>query len=279
MVDPSRLYVEAVAKGRSLFPLLQQRLNNPNTHDVEVACLELYYRLQNDPGWPGMRPEHDNAFENENLELQGGSWTTVDVNGRTSSDVAYSKLFDPRQGSIICTFNDKSRDNNQPHERLEWSQVISQIYQKLALESHQPATELRTIWRYWIVNPETRTILGEAKSFGNPREECPWFIEYRHGDSGFFALLGCPNGKGVVQMLTDHSHALGRKTIACIRVLKSIQMTAPPTMYFVLADCLYELPAKAKGSKRSAAGQRRAEKRQKTNLPGGEQGNSTLGRA
>ncbi len=152
------------------------------------------------------------------------------VNGRTSSTGAYSNLFAPGQGSIICVYKDKSHDGNQPRDRLEWSQVISQVYQKLALESLQPATELRTLWRFWIVNDETQDILGEAKSFGHPRYEPPWFTEYRPGDSGFFALLGCPNGKDIVRMLADPSDALGRKTIACILVLKGTQISALVTV-------------------------------------------------
>ena len=105
---------------------------------IAPPCLKkLNYRLDNLRRWPGMPPEHEDALENENLELEGGGWTTVTVNGRTSSRGAYSNLFAPRQGSIICVYNDKSHDGNQPHDRLEWSQVISQVYQKLALESLQ----------------------------------------------------------------------------------------------------------------------------------------------
>ena len=44
------------------------------------------------------------------------------------------------------------KGENRPRDRLEWSQVIPKVYQKLALESLQPATELRTMWRFWIVN-------------------------------------------------------------------------------------------------------------------------------
>ena len=115
------------------------------------------------------------------------------VNGRTWSGGAYPDLFAPGQGSIICVYNAKSHDGNQPRDRLEWSQGISQVYRKLALEPLQSATELRTIWRFWIVNDETQEILGEAKSFGHPRDESPWFTECRLGDGGFFAPLGCPN--------------------------------------------------------------------------------------
>lgn len=127
---------------------LQQRLDNPATHGVEVASLELNYRLDSHPGWPGMSPEHEDAFENENLELEGGGWITVTVNGSTSSEGAYSNFFAPGQGSIVCVYNDKSQDENQPRDRLEWSQVISQVYQKLTLESLQPTTKLRTISRF-----------------------------------------------------------------------------------------------------------------------------------
>ena len=110
MVDPSRLCIEALAKGRIFFPLLQQRLDNPNTHDVEMASLELNYRLDNLPGWPGIPPEHKDAFENENFELKGGGWTTVTVNSRTSNRGPSSNLFAPGQGSIICVYNDKSHE-------------------------------------------------------------------------------------------------------------------------------------------------------------------------
>ena len=48
MVDPSRLYGEAEAKGRTLISLLQQRLDIPAAHDIERASVELNYRLDSD---------------------------------------------------------------------------------------------------------------------------------------------------------------------------------------------------------------------------------------
>ena len=84
------------------------------------------------------------------------------------------------------------------------------------------------------------------------------YTEYHLGDdndSGFFTLLGCPNGSGVVRMLIDHSSALGHKTITSVRVLNSPDSLFPPTMYFVLADC--DIAAPITKSKRSLAGQRR----------------------
>ena len=61
---------------------------------------------------------------------------------------------------------------------------------------------------------------------GGLRDEALRFTEHRPGDSGFFALLGCANGEGVVRMLTDHCNVLGRRSIACVRVLKDIETKA-----------------------------------------------------
>ena len=39
--------------------------------------------------------------------------------------------------------DNKSRDNNQPYDRLEWSQTIFQVFQTLALRSLQPTSGFR----------------------------------------------------------------------------------------------------------------------------------------
>lgn len=145
-----------------------------------------------------------------------------------------------------------------------------QVYQKEAIKTLHELRRLRTIWRFWIINPDTNRILGEAKTHGNPEDNNLPFIEYRPGvastNSGFFALLGCPNGSGVVRMLTDYCSTLGNKTIESVRVLNSRESTSPPTMYFVLGEATIMTPAKS--SKRSSAGQRDA-KRQKMSESGG----------
>lgn len=115
-----------------------------------------------------------------------------------------------------------------------------QVYQIEAAKILQPLRKLRTIWRFWIMNLDTHRILGEARVHGSPEDQGLPYVEYRPGEtsnhSGFFALVGCPNGSGIVRMLTDYCSALGNKTIECVRVLKSRDTNAPPTMYFVLAD-------------------------------------------
>lgn len=277
MATPSSIYTQAETKGRLLFQRLQQRLRDSAAHDEVQASLEINYGISALECPPNHGTVVENAFLNENIELE--DWRSVSVNDRTSSEAIYTNYFCPGQGSIFCTENDKWKDHNHPQDRLQWSEIVFQIHQSEAVKAHQSAKLLRTIWRFWIVDPDTNDILGEAKSFGNPHDEGLPYTEYRQedsgNDSGFFALLGCPNGSGIVRMLTDHCTALGHKTITSVRVLNSRDSTSPPTIYFVLADCDVITPANK--SKRSRAGQKRDAKRHQKDHPGQAQGSMTSG--
>ena len=131
------------------------------------------------------------------------------------------------------------------------------------------------------MNPDTRRILGKARVHGRPEDQGLSYIEYRPGgttnDSGFFALLGCPNGSGIVRMLTDNCNALGNKTIEIVRVLTPSDTTELPIVYFVLAEVAATTPTKR--LKRSAAGQRRDAKRQEKRDSGGSECSRLLGSA
>ena len=179
----------------------------------------------------------ENAFFNENIEVEG--WTHVTVRSIGYPDPAYSNFISATQGSIVCVNNNKLEDHNASESRLEWSDIMFQVYRIEAAKRLQSMRELRTIWRCWIMNPDTRRILGEARVHGSYQDQSLSYIEYRPGgttsDSGFFALLGCPNGSGIVHMLTDNCNALG-KTIGRVRVLTPSDTTELPIMYFVLVE-------------------------------------------
>ena len=240
-----------------------ERLEN-NANDVVAANVELNYYLEINPLLePTVEPE---ALASENLRLE--DWKNVVVRSIESPPqdrVPYSNYFNPIQGSIICSNNDKSQDRNDPDERLQWSEVMFQVYQKMTKDSLQSTKELGTIWRSWVVNSSTLYILAEAQWFGTdegPPRDMGSYDEYRTGDRGFFAILGSPNGSGVVRMLSDHCNAF-RKTIISVRVLNPIPPPMHPTFYFVLADypLVSALPTKRGKNTISTAGQRR--KRQK----------------
>ena len=69
----------------------------------------------------------ENALFDENIDKEG--WTQVSVKSNSYQEVAYSILISAPQGSIGCLLNDKFEEHNAPESRLEWSDIMSQVYQ------------------------------------------------------------------------------------------------------------------------------------------------------
>ena len=69
----------------------------------------------------------ENALFDEKIEKEG--WTQVCVKSNGYQEVAYSILISAPQGSIGCLFNDKFEDHNAPESRLEWRDIMFQVYQ------------------------------------------------------------------------------------------------------------------------------------------------------
>ena len=188
------------------------------------ANLEVNYNTEGFECPPDHGEEVENALSDENIDLE--AWRSVTVRSRQCAEIVYSNFFYPAQGSIFCAYNDKTKDSK---DRLDWSEIVFQTYQTEADWALQSPKLLRTIWRFWIVNPDIDTILGQAKSFDNPIHEDSPYMGNRLGDgdndSDFFALLGYPNGSGVVRMLIDHCSTLGIKTITSVRLLDSPDST------------------------------------------------------
>ena len=253
-----------MAKGRSLFAELQLRLDTPSRHDIVTPSLADNYDLEVRAERPGLSGGVEIAFQHENLRLQEEGWHGVIVESKTSSLQIGHHFFDPKQGSVVCVDNNKFNDGNEPPNRLEWSAILFHCHKTVADQLAKPTTKLKTIWRCFIINDQTRQMIGESKTFGSPRDESPLFVEYRPSDEGFFALLGCPNGKGIVRLCTDHSDALGRKTIACVRVLKGDEGYGP-ALFFVLENHRPPTPAKGLKSYKSSGKLKREKKKAEKN--------------
>ena len=88
----------------------------------------------------------ENAFFNENIEVEG--WTHVTVKNIGDPDPAYSNFISATQGSIVCVNNNKLEDHNAPESRLEWSDIMFQVYQIEAAKRLQSLRRLRTIGRW-----------------------------------------------------------------------------------------------------------------------------------
>ena len=188
-VVASQQFLAAEAKGRRLFAALEQKLRQSGS-DVRDRDIDISYHQESFGSSVDFDTQFVNALDNENIQFDG--WTHVSVSDSTNSQVAYSNYFCPREGGILCFDNDKDKDGNEPGDRIEWSDLMYHVYEQQAIEKQQPMSKLRIIWRFHIVNSETRRIIGEAKTFGAPNVG-PFFTEYTRSDprdSGFFALLG-----------------------------------------------------------------------------------------
>lgn len=69
----------------------------------------------------------------------------VSVTSNGYPDPAYSNFISAPQGSIVCTNNDRFEDHNAPENRLEWSDVMFQVYQMEAAKRLQVLRGLRII--------------------------------------------------------------------------------------------------------------------------------------
>lgn len=138
-----------------LLSLMQQLLDTSAAQDIEIASVELSYRLSSCPLLVRDTHEAKKCFRQRESWAWGSELKQCDCHQQNVERENYSNLFASRQDSIVCADNDKSRDINEPCDCLEWSQILIQFYQTLAFRTLQPTSELRTIWRFWIVNNET----------------------------------------------------------------------------------------------------------------------------
>ena len=116
-------------------------------HDRVQANIEINYELESWEGSADLGSDAlENALFNENIDLEG--WTFVSVKSNGYQDPAYSNFLSAPQGSIVCFNDDKSEDHNAPESRLEWSDIIFQVYQMEAAKRLQVLRGLRTIWRF-----------------------------------------------------------------------------------------------------------------------------------
>jgi hypothetical protein len=247
------VYCAAIEKGRGLFEKLQTHLDDAKTEDVVRDDLTLHYQRRIEAENPRNIEQYlHRALINEGADFEDWKVVTVWSLDGNSINAPYLNYISA-EGAVVCNFNDKFLDHNEPEDRLEWSEMLFQIYANVTREAGKPLKNLRTIWRIVISNGDTTTILGEATKKGSGTWQRT-FLEFKAGTNGFFALLGCPNGKGIVRMLTEHCNGCGRKTIQSVRIphLKARHM-----MYFVLEDAPFSIPELPTPSPKKSKGKER----------------------
>lgn len=261
-------YVGAENKGRHLFGSLQTRLADPTAIDIACANLDIRYENNSWSAEPGIDDACLAALTNAGIGLeQGWELSNIYTRPRTSDtqESVYSNFMSAIEGCIVCVNNNKDKDTNEPGNRLQWSQAIFQVYEQLASKTHTTLKTLNTVWRCYIINTDTNklitALMRETRNANGLPTRRDNYIEFVEGQSGFYALLGSPNGSGIVRMLTEFSEALGRKNILSVRIM---ERHSPPTLCFVLVDSPVletKLPVTPQKPKLSVAGQKRRETR------------------
>lgn len=126
----------------------------------------------------------------------------------------------PVDNAIIAFSNDRGGDEEEGEDRSpdNWSDMVWWLWLR-ATASGGDKSSLSQIFRYNVDNEASKEILEEI--LGDKQDEVVTLQpdEAQSQDNGFWALLGCPNGTGMIHLVGDHKKALngkGIKSISCI---------------------------------------------------------------
>lgn len=126
----------------------------------------------------------------------------------------------PVDNAIIAFSNDRGGDEEGDEDKSpdNWSDMVWWLWLRATTQGGE-ASGLQQIFRYNVDNPDSRDILEEV--VGTKQDEIVTLEpdDARSQDNGFWALLGCPNGTGMIHLVGDHKKALngkGIKSISCV---------------------------------------------------------------
>ncbi|KAL8852098.1 MAG: hypothetical protein Q9221_003028 [Calogaya cf. arnoldii] len=216
-------YSSCGAKGLRYWNALQAKLQDPDAVDVDRRQLFLDY----------YGTEHGDTEDDAALEIQQDlldlglspidrytkclSLSRSSLDGPEDYETAYQNMFNTQDGAIIATSNDRAKDSQ---KRLFWSDVVFHNY----VEEMQPSESLSTLRAVFQVTITNRGTIQVAKAAYAAQQPPLDFGSHGWKDWTlakqpyfFYAFLGTDNVKGMAHLLTDHSVALGKKTITKIR--------------------------------------------------------------
>jgi hypothetical protein len=104
--------------------------------------------------------------------------------------------------------NYSGRDRNPAYEKMHFSEIVWQIYKKLAVEQDVPVWRLRAAWCYTVKNDQVlKTILFGLKEMNKDYDNAETVV-WRREDKGFNGILGIPNGTMIYQNLVTRRIAM-----------------------------------------------------------------------
>ena len=90
----------------------------------------------------------------------------------------------------------------------------------------------------FVTNEETKQIIWESLKHSAATREglVRGHVEYSLLDNGFDALLGSPNGKTMMRMLSDHKNHIGYKTVERVVLVgdDELVLNGPETRSFLV---------------------------------------------
>jgi hypothetical protein len=206
-------FTHAKTKGEELYTLFRAVFDNAPAKDKDEDARALYdnsdFHKTINPKLKAPPPDSVTYFERLNLHT-----TDVLVRGRiaykgTDKREDYNNWYRPADGLLLAIKNDSRRPQG---GLLHWSDAA--FYQWSEVCGGEPH-KLCCIIQDRVQNKPSEAIVKEAHRLADiPIEKGMTWTRASHPDM-FYAILGSPNGYGVVHMLQDHCAAL-RKDILSI---------------------------------------------------------------
>jgi hypothetical protein len=163
----------------------------------------------------------------------------VEVKSREPEDAeaAYINNFAPKSGIIMIDEHDKFRDETDPNQKLQASEVTWQSWVVAADSARCDSGSVKAVAVFKAKNDTTKPVLWHAARLStNSGQDENHQVEYTDNDDGFYAALGSVNGGTVVRMLADHKADIGYRKVDRVILLgdPELKLEAPVSRNFVL---------------------------------------------
>lgn len=147
----------------------------------------------------------------------------VDAKYKMNDRLHYHNYYSPSRGFLVAA--DNLRQSLGANIRQSWAQVTWYVWEQTCKKETPPVSPstLRGVARDRIVNGETANVLKEAfgaagqdlDSMAKSGKTSTSKLVWTRSDRSYYAVIGTPNGRGVIGLLRDRPVTLG-KTIQSI---------------------------------------------------------------
>ena len=216
--------------GENLWNRLQQSLANPA--QFAEPCVDMEANGWESLGGDDPVPNVEVVMENEIFHRAQGFVRVPDSFfdrlAMNDDGFYYGNFMSPRSAAIVAsTNNGLTRDKDTgaiTKAPNRWHQIVWEYWAADCERQHVDVSSLRWIFRSEIMNEISIPIVTDilTHKLGPTwvkNDHTPEVVPLSPGDDDFNALLGSPNGSGVVNLLVAHQTELKRKTIKKISVL------------------------------------------------------------